>query len=190
MHTFVNTSQAASSNAQLWARRGGIAIAGSLFLAVCSHMTLPLPWTVVPLNLQPFGVLVLALLFGPGMAAATAVLYLVEGLAGAPVFSPHGPGGLPQLLGPTGGYLMSYPVAAFVAGGLARRASFVANLGAAVIGDAIVLAGGTVWLSVLAHTGLRAAFTLGAAPFLAGDFLKCAAAAGLASAWFAKQNKR
>ncbi len=165
-------------------KKGGIAIAGTLFLAVCSHISLPMPWTVVPLNVQPFGVLLLALLFGPTMGAVTAALYLLEGAAGLPVFSPHGLGGVAQLLGPTGGYLMSYPVAAWVAGKLMSRRSFFASLGAAIAGDAIVLISGSAWLGVLLHLSLRTAFFGGALPFLPGDFLKCAAAAGVALAWF------
>jgi biotin transport system substrate-specific component len=172
-------------------KRAGIAVAGSLFLAVCSHITLPLPWTVVPLNLQPFGVVLLGLLLGPTTAAA-AVLYLLEGACGMPVFSPTGLGGIAQLTGPTGGYLMSYPVAAWVAGRLASR-SFFATLGAAVAADALVLLAGTAWLTALLHLSPRAGFLMGAAPFLPGDFLKCVAAAGLATgyaAWKIKHRER
>jgi biotin transport system substrate-specific component len=180
----------AAPGAAGWLKKGGIAIAGTLFLAACSHGTLPLPWTLVPLNVQPFGVLLLALVFGPAMGTATAVLYLLEGAAGLPVFSPHGPGGIAQLLGPTGGYLMSYPLAAWVAGQLGSRKAFASALGAAVAADAVVLASGTVWLGLVLHLTVRSALAGGALPFLAGDFLKCVAAAGLASASFLWQRKK
>jgi biotin transport system substrate-specific component len=188
--TFLQTISDRRPVANAWAKRGGIAIAGTLFLAVCSHVTLPLPWTLVPLNLQPFGVLLLALAFGPAMGAATAGLYLLEGASGLPVFSPHGPGGIAQLLGPTGGYLMSYPLAAWVAGKLGARKPFFTSLGAAIAGDAVVLLTGTAWLGFLMHWSVRASLFAGTAPFVAGDFLKCVAAAGLGAGFFAWRGRK
>ena len=174
-----------------WPEKGAVVIAGTLFLAVCSHASLPLPWSLVPLNLQPFGVLLLALLLGPGLGAATAAAYLLEGAIGLPVFSPHGPGGVVQLLGPTGGYLMSYPLAAYVCGKLGAAKNFYSGLLGAVVGDAVVLLGGVAWLASLTNSDWSAAFRLGVTPFLAGDFLKCVAAAALATAfasWSPKRN--
>src|SRR4029450_1278610 len=80
-----------------------------------------LPGNPVPLTLQNFGVLVVGLVLGPRRAFAAMVVYLAEGAAGLPVFNPTGPGGVAQLLGPTGGYLMSYPFVAAVAGFLVER---------------------------------------------------------------------
>ena len=71
--------------------------------------------------MQTFAVLLLGLLFSPGPAFACVAIYLMEGAVGLPVFSPHGPGGMAQLLGPSGGYLLSYPFAAAVASYLYRR---------------------------------------------------------------------
>jgi len=205
----VTTNIGTRTAASAWLWRGGIALTGSIFLALCSHVTLPLPWTPVPLNLQPFGVILLALLLGPGLATATALLYLVEGAAGAPVFSPHGPGGLLQLMGPTGGYLVSYPIAAWVTGKLAgtrepralstmqssassfaRAVSFWRFLGASIAGDAFVLVAGTAWLAMLTHAATRAVVTASLLPFLPGDFLKCVAAAAIASGWFLWRSRR
>jgi len=93
-------------------RAGGIVLAGSALIAVCAHVAVPLWFTPVPVTLQPFAVLVLGMLLGPRVAFATMVAYLAEGAAGLPVFTPHGLGGVAQLLGPTGGYLLSYPVVA------------------------------------------------------------------------------
>jgi len=165
-----------------WTEKGAVVIAGTLFLAVCSHVSLPLPWSLVPLNLQPFGVLLLALLLGPWMGAATAAAYLLEGMAGLPVFSPHGLGGTAQLFGPTGGYLMSYPLAAYICGSLGRAKMFTPALLAAIVGDAVVLLGGVAWLALISHSDWPTALLLGVSPFLAGDFLKCVAAAALATA--------
>ncbi len=95
-------------------RATGIILAGSALVAICSHITLPLWFTPVPLTLQPFAVVLLGLLLRPRLAAATLGAYLAEGGIGLPVFAPglaFG-AGLAHLLGPTGGYLMSYPAAA------------------------------------------------------------------------------
>src|SRR5579872_4351062 len=102
-------------------RHGVLAVLGSLLVAVCAHVSIPLWFTPVPLTLQTFAVLLLGLLLPPGAAAAALVLYLLEGAAGLPVFSPLGPGGMLQLLGPTGGYLLSYPLAAALTAWLRRR---------------------------------------------------------------------
>src|SRR5215469_12199938 len=81
-------------------------VAGSALVAICAHVSVPLFFTPVPMTLQPFAVLLLGLLLEPTAAFAALVLYLVEGAAGLPVFTPQGPGGILQLIGPTGGYLM------------------------------------------------------------------------------------
>src|SRR5579871_2940502 len=89
-----------------WLRNAGIVILGSVFIAVCAHIALPLNFTPVPLTLQPFAVLLLGLLLPPGLAVATLCAYLLEGIAGMPVFAVGGvyDSGLAHLLGPTGGY--------------------------------------------------------------------------------------
>src|SRR6201992_2483335 len=88
----------------------GVVLATGL-VAICAHIALPLGFTPVPVTMQTFAVLLLGLLFAPGPAFACMALYLAEGARGLPVFNPHGPGGLAQLLGPTGGYMMAYPLA-------------------------------------------------------------------------------
>src|SRR3954463_13534294 len=102
-------------------RQVALVVSASLLMAVCGRLSMPLPFTPVPLTLANFGVLLIALTLGSRRAAAAMLLYLAEGAMGMPVFSPAGPGGVLQLLGPTGGYLMSYPVAAFFAGSIAER---------------------------------------------------------------------
>src|ERR1700759_2366495 len=99
-----------------WLRGAGIVLSGSLFVAACAHVALPLYFTPVPLTLQPFAVLLLGLLLSPRLAAATLLAYLGEGALGLPVFSP-GPASMPglaHLFGPPGGYLLAYPVAAMI----------------------------------------------------------------------------
>src|SRR5215467_234425 len=108
--------QRVASLGNFWAVNFVLVIGGSLLMAACAHVSIPLWFTPVPITLQTFGVMFLALSLGGWRAFAALSLYLVEGVAGFPVFSPHGPGGMAQLLGPTGGYLLSYPLAALVAG--------------------------------------------------------------------------
>jgi biotin transport system substrate-specific component len=165
--------------------RNTLAIAlGSLLVAICAHLSVPLWFTPVPLTLQPFAVILLGLLLAPGTAAAALVLYLAEGALGLPVFTPHGPGGMLQLLGPTGGYLLSYPFAAFLTSWLRRHltsGSFVSGLAAATAGDALILLSGAAWLAVLRPHSLAAVLTLAVLPFLPGEILKVIAAAGIST---------
>src|SRR5215831_15771318 len=98
-----------------------VVLGASLFVALCARVTLPLPFTPVPLTLQNFGVLLVGLTLGPRRAFAALTLYLLEGAFGMPVFNPAGPGGIAQLLGPTGGYLLAYPFVAGLTGWIAGR---------------------------------------------------------------------
>ena len=108
-------------------------------LALASQFALPLPGTPVPLTLQPMIVVLAALLLGPVDAAIAMVAYLIAGAAGLPVFTPMGAPGLARLLGPTGGYLIAYPVAAAVAGRIgAGRATYAMRALGAQIGRAHV----------------------------------------------------
>ena len=151
----------------------------AIALALASQIAVPLPKTPVPLTLQPFVVVLAGLLIGPLDAAAAMVLYLVAGAAGAPVFAPMGPPGLARLLGPTGGYLLAYPVAAAVAGWLgAGRERFVTRLAAAVAGILVLYVGGVSQL-VLITGSLAAATVIGVLPFAAADLAKAIAAAAL-----------
>src|ERR1700674_1910435 len=107
-----------------WAKQAAIVTAASLFVALCARVTVPLPFTPVPLTLQNFGVLAVGLLLGSRRGFAAPALYLVEGAFGIPVFSPSPlGGGIAQLLGPTGGFLMAYPFVAFAAGWIYEKTS-------------------------------------------------------------------
>jgi biotin transport system substrate-specific component len=147
-------------------------------VAICAHIALPLGFTPVPVTMQTFAVLLLGLLFGPGPAFACLALYLMEGAVGLPVFSPHGPGGIVQLLGPTGGYLLSYPFAAAMASLLyrRRRGSFLAALAASGLASILILAAGATWLGLLGHLKFSLVFAQSVAPFLPGDAVKILAA--------------
>jgi biotin transport system substrate-specific component len=161
-------------------------LAGSVLVAVCAHVALPLYSTPVPLSLAPFAVLLLGLLLSPRAAATTLGAYLAEGALGLPVFAPT-PAipGMAHLLGPTGGYLLAYPLAAGLIAFLFRRTGrgFVPAFFAAAAGSLVILICGALWLAVLTHASVQSAFTLAVLPFLPGDALKVAAAAGIAAGW-------
>ena len=165
------------------ARGAGIALAGSALVAICAHAAIPLWFTPVPVTLQPFAVLLLGLLLGPRLAAGTMVAYLAEGAAGLPVFTPHGLGGVAQLVGPTGGYLLSYPLVAPIVSWLWRRGarSFSRGLMVAGAGSLVTLMLGAVWLGVLTHAAPMTVLNHAVLPFLPGDVLKVCAAAGIAA---------
>jgi biotin transport system substrate-specific component len=158
------------------------AVAASAFVALCAHLSIPLVFTPVPLSMAPFAVILLGLLLGPRMAFASLCLYLAEGAAGLPVFSPQGPGGILQLLGPTGGYLMSYPFATALAGYLYHRKRQTFSRGVVASGTAslVILLCGASWLKALTHMDIQLILTQAVVPFLPGDALKILVAAGTA----------
>lgn len=157
-------------------------VGGSLFVALCARLSLPLPFTPIPLTLANLGVLVVGLMLGSRAGFAALALYLAEGAMGLPVFS-VGPGGIAQLLGPTGGYLLAYPFAAFVAGWIAERGTknFFRFTVAAIAAEIVVFAGGLGWLVMLPLGGASHAVRLGLYPFVFAEVMKVMSAAGVKS---------
>ena len=160
--------------------------------AVAAQVSIPLPFTPVPFTLQPMVVLLGGAALGARLGMASQVLYLALGMAGFPVFAASAvlPQGLLRLLGPTGGYLMSYPFAAYVAGALAERGfdrRYVTSVLAMATGLALVFGCGVIWLAWFArpaHLGLDAALRTGLYPFLPADIVKiCVAAAIMPGLW-------
>jgi biotin transport system substrate-specific component len=148
-------------------------------LALASQFALPIPGTPVPITLQPMVVVLVGLLLGPVDGAAAMVVYLVAGLVGLPVFAPMGAPGIARLLGPTGGYILAYPVAAAVAGRLgAGKTSYVTRALAAMAGILVLYLGGLAQLAVLTGSLGRAAL-MGVAPFVAADAVKALVAGAL-----------
>ena len=171
------------------ARQVALVVGGSLIVALCAHITIPLPFTPVPLTAQNFGVLLVGLMLGSRRGFAALALYLAEGASGMPVFSPLGPGGIAQLLGPTGGFLLAYPLVAWLTGYVmehGRRSLARAALGG-FLGEVILFLGGLSWLAVLTHS-VAQAFRWGLYWFLFAEVIKIMAAAGVASRWFSKRN--
>jgi biotin transport system substrate-specific component len=152
---------------------------------------MPLPFTTVPLTLQPMIVLIGGLALGSRLGAVSQILYLAAGIAGLPVFAASAtlPPGALRLIGPTGGYLMAYPVAAFVAGYLAERGfdrRYLTSVVAMFAGLAIIFTSGVLWLGLFARTltgsapvGMQSALATGLYPFILPDVVKVIMAAAL-----------
>jgi biotin transport system substrate-specific component len=161
-----------------WKTVVAVALATAL-VAICAHISVPLGFTPVPVTMQPFAVLLLGLLFSPGAAFTCLALYLVEGALGLPVFSPHGPGGIAQLLGPTGGYLLSFPLGAALTSLLYRRGGrrFGSAIVAAGLASILTLSTGATWLGLISHLRFSVLFAQSIAPFLPGAVVQVLAAA-------------
>jgi biotin transport system substrate-specific component len=178
--------RAASANA--WT---GVQLLSVLFVAVltaaAAQLSFPLPFTPVPFTIQPMIVLIGAAVLGSRLGALSQIIYLMLGIAGFQVFahSPELPQGFARLLGPSGGYLMAYPIAAFVTGLLAERGfdrRYLTSVLAMSVGLAIVFAGGVLWIARL--SGVQTALATGLYPFVVVDIVKVIAAGlVLPTAW-------
>jgi biotin transport system substrate-specific component len=167
-----------------WVEQAVIVISASLFVALCARVTLPLPFTPVPLTLQNFGVLLVGLTLGNRRGFAALALYLAEGVAGMPVFNPTGPGGVAQLLGATGGFLLAYPFVAGLAGWMMERGrtSFARAAAAGVLAEVVLFVSGLSWLAVLTHSVAQAA-RFGLYWFVFAEVIKVMLAAGVSTGW-------
>ena len=167
-------------------------VAASLVTAAAAQLEIRLPWTPVTITGQTFAVLLAGAVLGPRRAFMAQALYLFEGACGLPVFS-GGAGGVLWLVGPTGGYLVAFPVAALVTGLLAERTwdrRPLTMFAAMLAGSVVIFALGLAQLSRFVPAGgLLAA---GLVPFIAGDVLKSALAAGVTPAlwkWVGRGSK-
>jgi biotin transport system substrate-specific component len=172
-------------------RVGAVALF-AVMTAAASQISVPLPFTPVPLTLTPLVVLLGGAVLGARLGLAAQVVYLTAGMAGLPVFAASAvlPQGALRLLGPTGGYLMAYPVAAFVAGSLAERGfdrRYLTSVLAMCAGLAVIFASGVTWLALFAQpaaSGFDVALRTGFYPFLPADIVKvCVAAAVMPGIW-------
>ena len=130
--------------------------------------------------------ILIGMVLGPVIGLSAAALYLAEGAMGMPVFSPHGPGGLLQLLGPTAGYLFAYPLIAAVAGWVVRHARWTQSpfsraVTAGIAASVFTFVMGAGWLAAFAHLNTITAWHVGVAPFLPGEAVKITASAGIFS---------
>ncbi len=163
-----------------------VAVSATAFVATCAHISLPLPFTPVPLTLSDFAVLLVGMILGPVAGFSAMVLYLLEGAVGLPVFNPQGLGGIFQLMGPTAGYLFAYPLAAAAAGlasSIARRGmtAFNSAVIAGAAGTVVIIGLGAGWISHSRYLNATATWYVAVAPFLFGALAKIVAAAGIFS---------
>lgn len=156
-----------------------LVLAASMLIAIAAQVAIPLPFTPVPLTLQPLAVIFIGVTLGSTRGAAAAALYLLEGFSGLPVFA-QGNGGAFWLVGATAGYLYSYPFAAWVAGFVSERGwgnTVVRATSGMLLALGVIYLGGWSWLAIL--TNPKAAFVAGVAPFVVADIIKVAIAAAL-----------
>lgn len=162
-----------------------LVVGASLFVALCARITIPmLPLTPVPLTVQNLGVLLVGLLLGSRRGFAALGLYLIEGVVGLPVFNPTGLGGMGQLFGITGGFLLVYPFVAFTAGYIFEhgRKTFARAAIAGLLAEILLFVGGLSWLYVFTHSLAKAAY-LGLYWFIAAEVMKVMFAAAIATRW-------
>jgi biotin transport system substrate-specific component len=174
----VQSQTALAATSQQALRRVVAVVLGAALVAAAAQVTGVIPGTPVPFTLQPLAVLIVGGLLGPSLGASSLILYLLLGAAGLPVFTPIGLPGAARLIGPTGGYLLAYPVAAYAVGriigkGDGTRTARIAL--AAFAGLVLIHLGGLAQLLILTGSAAQAA-RLGTLPFLAGDLGKVAIA--------------
>ena len=161
-----------------------LVIVFSLFIAASAQFAIQIG--PVPITGQSFAVLLTGALLGSRLGAAAVIAYLIEGALGLPFFAAGG-SGIVRFLGPTGGYLVAFPAAAFITGAFAEHGwdkRYLTAAAAMFFGSLIIFLGGWAWLAILTNTPPVAAFKLAVLPFLAGDVIKIAlAAAVLPTGW-------
>jgi biotin transport system substrate-specific component len=172
-------SARSSSFAASPAGRVALVIAGSALLALSAQVAVPM-WPV-PVTMQTLAIPLIVALLGKRLGTAAVVAYLVEAAAGLPVLQGFA-GGLLKFAGPTGGYLIGFPLAAWLVGTLYERGldeGYGRRFAAVFIGTSAVFVTGAAWLAFGMHLGLRGAIVAGVLPFLVGDVAKCLIAAAV-----------
>ena len=168
-----------------WTRSAGLVIVFSLFIAAAAQFAIHIG--PIPITGQTFAVLLTGALLGPRLGAAAVIVYLLEGAIGLPFFAPGGAPGIARFFGPTGGYLVAFPAAAFITGAFAEHGwdkNYPQAVAAMGIGSVIIFLGGWAWYAILTNTPPVAAFQIAVLPYLAGDVIKIAlAAAVLPTGW-------
>jgi len=167
-----------------WTRSVSLAVVFSLLTALAAQIVIPIG--PVPITGQTFAVLLTGALLGSRLGAMAMIVYLLEGAIGLPFFY-GGHGGLAHIFGPTGGYLVAFPAAAFITGAFAENGwdkRFLTAVAAMAVGSLVILLAGWAWFAVLMNTNLIAAFKVSVAPHLVGDIVKIIlAAAALPTGW-------
>jgi biotin transport system substrate-specific component len=165
-------------------RQVGLVIGFSLLTALAAQIVIPIG--PIPITGQTFVVLLTGALLGSRLGAMAMIAYLFEGASGLPFFS-GAHGGLLHLMGPTGGYLIAFPAAAYITGAFAEHGwdrRFFTAAAAMAIGSAVIMLSGWAWYSVVMRTSPMLTFFDTVLKFVPGDIIKIAlAAAALPSGW-------
>lgn len=173
-----------------WTRSVSLVFAFSLLTALAAQIVIPIG--PVPITGQTFAVLLTGALLGSRLGAMSMIVYLIEGAAGLPFFyGAHG--GLAHLLGPTGGYLVAFPAAAFITGAFAENGwdkRFLTAVAAMFVGSVVILLSGWAWFAVVMHTQPLAAFQVSVMPHLVGDVIKILLAAAVLPTGWALLNRK
>ncbi len=167
-----------------WTRSVPLVFAFSLLTALAAQIAIPIG--AIPITGQTFAVLLTGALLGSRLGAAAIIVYLLEGACGLPFFA-GGSGGVVHLLGPTGGYLVAFPAAAYITGAFAENGwdkHFFTAVAAMFVGSVVIILAGAAWFSVLMRTPLLSSLRIGVVPFILGDIIKIVlAAAVLPAGW-------
>jgi biotin transport system substrate-specific component len=184
VRTIVGSATIDAPRSVIWARNVLLVVSASLFVAASARVVALID-SPVPISLVNFAVLLVGLILGPRLGAAALALYLIEGAAGLPFFAPTGPGGVAQLFGPTGGFLLAYPAVAAVAGSGFKQlgSTFRAGLIACLAAELVLFASGAFWLKILSAASFGAVVQMAIVPFIPGEVLKIFAASALAIRW-------
>ena len=173
-----------------WTRSVSLAVVFSLLTALAAQIVIPIG--PVPITGSTFAVLLTGALLGSRLGAMAMIAYLIEGTSGLPFFY-GGHGGVAHLFGPTGGYLVAFPAAAFITGAFAENGwdkRFLTAVAAMAVGSIVILLAGWAWFSVLMHTAPLDAFKVSVAPHIIGDVIKILlAAAVLPTGWAVLKRK-
>ena len=166
-------------------RSVGLVFVFSLFIAAAAQFSIHIG--PIPITGQSFAVLLTGALLGSRLGAMAVIAYLIEGAVGLPFFAPGGPPGIARFLGPTGGYLVAFPAAAYITGAFAEHGwdkKYLTAVAAMAIGSVVIFLGGWAWFAILTNTPPVAAFKIAVWPFLPGDVIKISlAAAVLPTGW-------
>lgn len=158
-----------------------VVLAASILLALSAQIAVPIPFSPVPMTLQPLALLLIGAALGARRGTAATLAYLLEGAVGLPVFA-QGHGGAIWFVAPTAGFLLAFPVVAFIVGTLSERGwmrTIAGTVAAMTLGLAVLHLCGWSWLAGVMHLGATRAFMIGNLPFLAGDAVKIAIAAAV-----------
>lgn len=176
--TYADLLKPADQN-RVWLYNLALIVGGSILIALCAQIAIPLPFSPVPITGQSFAITLIGALLGSRRGSLAVLTYIAEGLSGLPVFA-GGTSGLTRLLGPTGGYLIGFVAAAYLIGWLAERGwdrQLGKNLLAMTLGNLVIFAVGVPWLAIF--TGWDKVMALGFYPFILGTIIKIGLAAAL-----------